>query len=654
MKLPTLTINFKMKVLLFVVVMLFIPLFVICLYFYGSLRTEILNDTNEEVRFEERLFSYMVSNSQMYAIREISYDLKIKEDILKSLSIMLSNVIDKTLRFNNQTLYDQVRDCILKSVNDQKTHFIIYDRLNRKRNVYLNQDDYKYLAAINRAKTKTLAEYIQTATLSEGSFMHFYYTYEGRPCLVGIYSMPNSSQLIVAIEDLYDYHKKYEESSDSDILKNVDIFLSALEYLDNNVVFSILNDQGKQLLSNQPDQFMPYPESILNEAKQDEFWVGGIMNKNQMTIASISYFPSLNWFITVTKQPNSELSLLIQNLVKVLFLTLWIALCGLLSIALILRKPFSRLKDIAQSAREIENVGLNDATKLAQISTKMPAQSCGYPDIDHLVLAFKNMSASLSDNVQNIIELSDKQKRVEGELNAAHNIQIGILPDDLAAESFAPYALSPRLISVKEVGGNFYDAIELDEQRFAVVIGGVSTTGVPAALFMTMTVTLIRQGMMMHLKPAALMTEINKILCLHNPNMLNVKLFICIINKSDHTITYANGGQSKPLLCSAKGIRSLTLNSGPAPGSMPDRQYLEFTDQLAEDEMLLLYTAGLKKAVNANGKSFGEKRIVEFIKNNYTCTAQQAASGLEQALKKYRDSTPLSDEITFMVVKQNG
>src|SRR5690606_13383088 len=183
-------------------------------------------------------------------------------------------------------------------------------------------------------------------------------------------------------------------------------------------------------------------------------------------------------------------------------------------------------------------------------------------------------------------------------LNIARDIQMGLLPIPLPRNVLEKIDLYATMIPAKEVGGDLYDYFLLPDGRLCFAIGDVSDKGVPAALFMAVTRTLIRASAEDETDPARLMERVNNRLSENNPNVMFVTLVLGVLDLATGDLDWANGGH--PPLCIVQTDGSLRLlegRSGPACGVQEDLPYKSFSTRLAPGEILLGYTDGITEAV---------------------------------------------------------
>jgi sigma-B regulation protein RsbU (phosphoserine phosphatase) len=218
----------------------------------------------------------------------------------------------------------------------------------------------------------------------------------------------------------------------------------------------------------------------------------------------------------------------------------------------------------------------------------------------------------LGRNIEERLKATTVKERLEAELGVARDIQMGMLPPPDSLPPGFGCRIQGFLQPAKEVGGDFYDFFSAPDGRLAVVIGDVSDKGAPAALFMAMTVTLVRLTIENGLSPAAALTQINGRLVDKNPEGLFVTIFLGLLDVATGEMEYANGGHCPPLVAGGPdGVRRLEDLSGLVLGAWPDQAYTGFKTTLRPGETCLFYTDGVTEAQDSQGAFFGTDRLEE-------------------------------------------
>lgn len=323
---------------------------------------------------------------------------------------------------------------------------------------------------------------------------------------------------------------------------------------------------------------------------------------------------------------------------------------GILLIALVVmvvsRTITQPLQDLALAAGRISG---------GDFSTQLPAAEAG-DEVGDLSRALTLMQADLQEHIQALLATTSTKERLESELGIAHEIQMSLLPRlPVPFPGKGRLDLYAIMEPAKEVGGDFFDFFWLDEQRLCLVIADVSGKGVPAALFMAVSKTLLKALASQEAGPAAILTRLNNQLATDNEQSMFVTLFCAVIDIGSGLMTYANAGHNPPLLLPQKGRPAfLSSKRQLVIGAMEDYVYQEESHLFRPGDLLLLYTDGVTEAMDPTEALFGEARLLETA---YLLQAQCVIDLLGCTLasvKAFSGTAPQSDDITLMGVRFYG
>ena len=362
---------------------------------------------------------------------------------------------------------------------------------------------------------------------------------------------------------------------------------------------------------------------------------------------------AFGWYVALTapldeiREPSD--SLLASLLAVSLPIMLLVALAALLMLIRTLRP----LKLLTRKTRQLAEVDFAAPDALDRLE---PLLSQGLPlerrdELGQLARAYAHLGGALATNIRNLMEATASKERMEGELSAAREIQMGILPPPDGAPEVCGFRASAFLDPAKEVGGDMYDFFVTSDGRRALVLGDVSGKGVPAALFMSMTVTLVRYALGSGLDPAAAMSQVNAMLEAHNPGNMFVTLFLALYDPQSGELSYANGGHCPPYIIDAASDappRMLDKLSGPLVGVIPDMEYTLFTETLKEQETCLLFTDGVTEAMNGDKELYGEARLQDFLAAHRGASPRELLTLIFSELVRFRGEEPQSDDITML------
>jgi sigma-B regulation protein RsbU (phosphoserine phosphatase) len=245
------------------------------------------------------------------------------------------------------------------------------------------------------------------------------------------------------------------------------------------------------------------------------------------------------------------------------------------------------------------------------------------------------------------------KERLASELQIAREIQLGILPEDVSSctrgtglDVFA--VLEPA----REVGGDLYEVLRTGDDRVVVVIGDVSGKGIPAALFMAVTTTLVRTIDPEVADPAEVLRRVNEALAAHNPRDMFVTLTCVFFEPRAGKLTYANAGHPSPVLLRRGCAPAMPFGpTGSVAGVMRGAAFGSRTLELRPGDAYVFYTDGVSEAFDAAGKQFGEGRLLAHLGRADTTTAAETAASLLSAVRTHSGDCPQSDDITILAVR---
>ena len=252
-------------------------------------------------------------------------------------------------------------------------------------------------------------------------------------------------------------------------------------------------------------------------------------------------------------------------------------------------------------------------------------------------------------------ETSGKASRIETELNLATKIQTSMLPCILPA---FPDHQDIELMAVyhpaKEVGGDFYDYFVIDSTHVGVVIADVSGKGVGAALFMTISKTVLKNQLQLGISPAQALMNANKQLCENNDAGLFVTCWAGVYNTETHILTFVNAGHNPPvLLHSGKKPHFIPQRSGFVLAGMDGFKYKEEEILLEKGDEMFFYTDGVTEATNADNELYGNDRLLDCLEAELDKSVGEHLCMLKEDIDKFVGDAEQFDDITIMAMKIN-
>jgi sigma-B regulation protein RsbU (phosphoserine phosphatase) len=263
--------------------------------------------------------------------------------------------------------------------------------------------------------------------------------------------------------------------------------------------------------------------------------------------------------------------------------------------------------------------------------------------------ALSSLAIIALENARLFQQAIEKQK-MEDELAIAREIQKGLLPSILPA--LPGFELAAANFSSKQVGGDYYDAIPLDDHRLILAIGDVSGKGTPASLLMANIQATIRALVPLDLPLTDLTARVNNLMCPNTGGSRFVTFFWGCLDHARRVFTYVNAGHNHPYLLHADGSVDRLDKGGMILGVMETTvPYEEGSAELREGDVLVLFTDGVSEAMNAASEEYGEERLEAVIRKAAGWGAQGLIDIIHQDIIAHAHGAPQSDDITMMVMR---
>jgi sigma-B regulation protein RsbU (phosphoserine phosphatase) len=265
---------------------------------------------------------------------------------------------------------------------------------------------------------------------------------------------------------------------------------------------------------------------------------------------------------------------------------------------------------------------------------------------------FNKMTGDLKKSIEENARERVEKQRISTELAVASSIQTSMLPC-----VFPPFPertefdIYASMIPAKEVGGDFYDFYFIDKDNLAVVIADVSGKGVPAALFMVITKTLIKNCSFCK-SPKNVLESVNKKLCENNDMGLFVTAFIGFYNVPTGRFIFVNAGHNPPLLLrNGESYEFIKTDPCVVLAFMEDIKYREEEIRLQPGDTLYFYTDGVTEAMSGDKELFGEQRLLDALNENKDCYPQDLLPAVKREVDNYADGTEQADDITMLALR---
>ena len=336
-----------------------------------------------------------------------------------------------------------------------------------------------------------------------------------------------------------------------------------------------------------------------------------------------------------TKMSAEFKSLIVNTLSALVAIVLVVAVVEYF-ISRTISKPIIKLTDT------VKNTGDGDFEQKSDIDTR--------DEIGDLARGFNKMQDDLKLYTENLKTVTAEKERISAELNVATQIQADMLP-----RIFPPFPqkkeidLFASMTPAKEVGGDFYDFFLIDENHLALVIADVSGKGVPAALFMVISKTLIKNRVMQGGTPAQILADVNNQLCEGNDADMFVTCWLGIFDLSTGVLTAASAGHEFPAVCGPdRKFELLKDKHGFVLAGMEGARYRDYEIQLERGGSIFVYTDGVPEATNANNEMFGADRMLASLNRRADKKPEVFIKEVISAAKEFTGEAPQFDDMTMV------
>lgn len=277
-------------------------------------------------------------------------------------------------------------------------------------------------------------------------------------------------------------------------------------------------------------------------------------------------------------------------------------------------------------------------------------------EIGDLAGSFNNMAASLKQHIENLTAVTAEKERIGAELDVATHIQKSMLPCIFPPfperKEFDVYA---TMTPAKEVGGDFYDFFMVDDTHLAVVMADVSGKGVPAALFMVIGKTLIKDHTQPGKSLGEVFTDVNNMLCDSNSEGLFITAFEGVLDLVTGEFRYVNAGHEPPYLCKqGEGFEAYKIKAGFVLAGMEDLRYREGSLQLSPGDRIFLYTDGVTEATDGANQLYGSERLHRVLNANLDAGPETLLSAVKADVDQFVGDAPQFDDITMLCLAYRG
>lgn len=516
---------------------------------------------------------------------------------------------------------------------------------NRLVNVMLGDESYNYF---------TMDWYQIPREINRPAWTEPYYDEGGGNMIMATFSVPFSKS--------HNGGKRFQGVVTADVaLRGLQQIVSSIRLYDSGFAF-LISRNG--VFVTHPDSSLIMTDSIFSiaEEKQNSLlrWVGKDMINGGEGLVPLEggllysskcwvyYAPlsSIGWSLGIVI-PEHELLGDVNRLGRI---SLLIGISGILVmiilVMVIARRITKPLKDLSATTIEIARGNLD--TSLPDVR--------GSDEIVALANSFEGMRLALKEYIRNLTETTAAQERIESELKIARNIQMSFLP-----KAFPPLQgkdrleISARIEPARQIGGDLYDYSLIDNDRVFFAVGDVSDKGIPAALFMAVTKTLLKGIAETGMEPSEILRRCNLELCGENDSMMFVTVFCGILDIGTGFLRYSNAGHEHPIIIRhGKQPETLPVPDGFFLGVMEEASYQDMEIKLEPGDRIVIYTDGVTEAMNSAGELYAHENLMNTVRSCASFSTDEIAARILDSVKQFSSGIPQADDITVLALSFTG
>ena len=358
----------------------------------------------------------------------------------------------------------------------------------------------------------------------------------------------------------------------------------------------------------------------------DEFSQTATITKSKIAAATSQTAEYIDKQIRDTR--NLFIGLLLAMLVVVVGLVFWLSI--------MITNPIKTL------TRSSEIIGGGDLDYKVEIETG--------DELEDLANSFNKMASDLKRYIEELRITTAEKERIAKELEIARGIQQSFLPE--YPPEVKGIELAALNLPAKEVGGDFYDFIPIGPDKWGLVIADVSGKGIPAALFMALSTTLVRASTTGGIAPSKAIQRANDLIVGRDKTSMFVTLFYGVLDAERNTFTYVSAGHNPPFVLAGCGSDTIMLQAkGIALGVVHDIGLEEKEITLSSGDVVVLYTDGVTEAINNKEEQFGQSRLLAVAEQFRSLSASDIIQRIQQEVFEFSSGQPQFDDFTLMVLK---
>lgn len=373
-----------------------------------------------------------------------------------------------------------------------------------------------------------------------------------------------------------------------------------------------------------------------------------------LIILSITMFLILDDFNFVLEIIPKSINPEFIPLITLTYISMLILVFTMIHIYYVEKKITDPIYDLIDATTEYTKIGaLNSENEFKEKFKKYLKSN---DDISRLIESFINLNRNIKRNLKDIEKTTADKERIETELNIASNIQSNMLKTDF--DDFCenkPFEIYAFMSPAREVGGDFYDYFQIDDEHIGFVIGDVSGKGVPATLFMVKTMHLIKTHSEFSSNPEDIFEKVNDLSCKRNDEELFVTSWFGKLNIKTGKISFVNAGHNPPLIKQNNGnFEYLNIKANFVLGGIENIPYQEHELNFKSGDTILLYTDGITEANNDYKDFYGEERLKSCINKYKNENLKNIAENIKNDIFEFCQTDDQFDDMTMIIIRFTG
>ncbi len=642
----------RSKILIFTSCLILVPLICFLTFiwqagtgFLWSEEAKIQNNGSSLVVSALNADYYSAVNEQLISLTQIRSEIDHQAKIIDSL---LGKTFSPQLQ---QAMQARAAVELAMSAMQQAGYLpFVYDRINMRNGVFVHPS-VSLLLNGRDLRGIPLKEHLEKLTLPPmGANYFLQHDTIGRFLVLMRPSAHDGGKIIGVAYNIDKLRHAYDNPGDQ-VLESFKLLSDTIE-LDPGCEVVLLGDHFEELASLHGEDIDPgrdygkLPLDFFQQAVKHGVYQAAISEPFE-ALVQINHFKPMDWYVVASRSKSGIETLMADHIPAVfcfcvVVLALAMAAGWQLSSSLI-----GQYRRLCAQANRISSSDLKGIKALSDLASELQSRQDRRDKASFF--AAGNLLKTISDLIEVILSNISRNKRVQGEQEAAGILRTGCLPPSQELNLRPDFKVEVSLTPGAN-GGDFYDVIYLNDDKAAFVLGTISGKGIKTATFLSMTVNLLRYGFLSNMDPGQCMREVNQKLCQYNPHNLTSSIFAAVIDFKDLTLTFSESTACPPLILDRDGlITQLVQEPQGALGQNPDQEYKNTEVQLKRGAQILLYTKGVLEGKNSQMSSFGISRLKYHLDSLQGATL--SLTTLQEDFLNFTGGVPLQADATMLCLK---